>query len=80
MKHVVRRLFVFGYALACVIASCAPASAQQVIFSQQIQPLICTVDIVVVGATMTFNLYPDECKHSTAARQLLAKTKAGRYE
>ena len=73
-------MFAFAYIVTYAVASVLPASAQQVAFSQQIQPLVCTVDIVVAGATMTFNLYPDECKHSTAAQQLLAKTKAGRYE
>lgn len=44
-------------------------------FSQTIQPLLCTVDIIAFGTGPSVSLSPAKCINSAQARQLLEDTK-----
>jgi len=52
------------------------AFAEPISFSQVIRPLQCSVDIIAVGSRVNTRLIPAECMKSSAARQLLAETRA----
>lgn len=72
-----------GLIFLTMVLVCAPlfsvrpvSAATPVTFSQTINPLVCTVDIIEAGAdSVSIVLSPSKCMQSPDARELLATTR-----